>query len=228
MHSCHILALALIPLCLLATLRHHVYHQHVIQNTHLSFHTAPCAPDYEACGAVPAPVGALRCCSASFFCFTRPPYFSQCRPKPCAPLFGSCEQVQCCVVARCEQNVCVPLREAWLRTRKGLQYLQPIDALRLVKANESLAKITATEKVNHFVKYANLQNASSVVATLPDFHATKRLALRTRILKALCDPQLTVITERRRIEIQVRKPSALSEIALTLAEFDEVTNVRTN
>lgn len=43
-----------------------------------------CARNYEACGAIPAPLGSSRCCNPAFFCLRRPPYFSQCRPRPTA------------------------------------------------------------------------------------------------------------------------------------------------
>lgn len=40
-----------------------------------------CAPDYHSCGSVPAPTSSLPCCNAQSYCYRRPPYFSQCRPK---------------------------------------------------------------------------------------------------------------------------------------------------
>lgn len=42
---------------------------------------AACTPDYEACGTgVLSPVRNPPCCSPTFYCYTRGPYFSQCRP----------------------------------------------------------------------------------------------------------------------------------------------------
>lgn len=43
-----------------------------------------CARDYEACGAIPAPVTKSRCCNPDFYCFRQAPYFSQCRPRASA------------------------------------------------------------------------------------------------------------------------------------------------
>lgn len=40
-----------------------------------------CARDYEACGAIPAPITKSRCCNPNFYCFRQAPYFSQCRPR---------------------------------------------------------------------------------------------------------------------------------------------------
>ncbi len=46
-----------------------------------------CARDYEACGAIPAPVtGSRRCCNPDFYCFRQAPYFSQCRPRATSKL----------------------------------------------------------------------------------------------------------------------------------------------
>lgn len=40
-----------------------------------------CAPDYHSCGSLPAPTSSLPCCNPQSYCYRRPPYFSQCRPR---------------------------------------------------------------------------------------------------------------------------------------------------
>lgn len=71
-----------------------------------------CALDYHACGSLRAPplTSALPCCNNDSYCYIRPPYFSQCRPRNeldsrqvvmkisvCAASFSNCSgDIPCC------------------------------------------------------------------------------------------------------------------------------------
>lgn len=72
-----------------------------------------CAPDYHPCGSLRAPPlsSSLPCCNENSYCYRRPPYFSQCRPRNesparqagihfslCAVPFSNCSnEIPCCL-----------------------------------------------------------------------------------------------------------------------------------
>lgn len=57
---------------------HHIQRPHRRPTHHRELQ---CAPDYHACGSLPAPTPSLPCCNAASYCYRRPPYFSECRPN---------------------------------------------------------------------------------------------------------------------------------------------------
>lgn len=75
-----------------------------------------CAQDYHPCGSLRAPplTSALPCCNEDSYCYIRPPYFSQCRPRHeldshqddikislCAASFSNCSgDIPCCELSQ--------------------------------------------------------------------------------------------------------------------------------
>lgn len=179
---------------------------------------AECAAAYEACGAVPAPVGHTRCCDEGFFCFTKPPYFSQCRPR-CAAVGSRCRVSPCCAGAVCgEDKICAKQKAAWyaIASWPGVR--------RRAGSERARAMVMRFERV----LAGRADEVKGVVAAIaPGMTARLRVGLRNRVWRALRDPVAQV--EHGEGRIAVRKDGwgreDLKRAAGVLAGFEEVAGV---
>lgn len=87
-----------------------------------------CAPNYHSCGSLLAPTSTLPCCNPNSYCYRRPPYFSQCRPRnellqsskrlavrvcaeawtQCSSILSCCSPAHQCIAVAPSHLLCLP------------------------------------------------------------------------------------------------------------------------
>lgn len=171
---------------------------------------ANCARDYEACGAVPAPVGSARCCSKDFFCYRQAPYFSQCRPR-CARIGSKCNEAHvCCAGASCAANGTCALNasQLWAPWRSRARNI--VDAI-----DRAIAAATAA-KARVVALHVDVARGASALDKL----------LMVRLLSLALPRCATLAGDDGLVVRGAWNASEAREAALVLAAFPNVVGIR--